>query len=239
MNYHRIKKKVSLVEKLNSLSITVWIIIITAIISIVTFYLWNSNPGLVNCTALYAPNILSGQCLWSLVSHIFIHGNFAHLAINMFVLFSLGSLLERIIGRKRYIWFYLISGIFAGILSVLLSGAFGRSGSGGVIFGSPLIPMVGASGAIFAIAGLLMTLIPKLRFTIIFFPFFSLPAYIMIPAVLFITWIGTVISAFAFGKAVLLGNVAHFGGFLAGLCYGFYLRIKYKKKINMLQRYFR
>jgi len=93
--------------------------------------------------------------------------------------------------------------------------------------------MVGASGAIFAIAGLYVILLPKLRFSIIFFPFFSLPAYIMIPAVLFIMWGLSAIFSWP------IGNVAHFGGFLAGIVYGYYLKTKYKRKVDRLQRMFR
>ena len=43
---------------------------------------------------------------------IFVHGGFFHLFINMFVLFSMGGLCERIIGRKRFFWFYLITKVF-------------------------------------------------------------------------------------------------------------------------------
>jgi membrane associated rhomboid family serine protease len=163
------------------------------------------------------------------------HGGFFHLIVNMFVLFSLGNLSEKIIGRKRYLWFYVISGIIAGLFFVVLAYFFGSTNPesmGARLFGSPLSFAVGASGAIFAIAGLFMILTPKLRFTIIFFPFFSLPAYIMIPLVLFGTWIVSYYAQFG------IGNTAHFGGFLAGIIYGVYLRIKYKRKTKMISRYF-
>jgi len=101
------------------------------------------------------------------------------------------------------------------------------------VFGSPGEYMVGASGAIFAIAGLFVLILPKLKFTIIFLPFFSLPAYIMVPAVLIITWIVSIAAGWN------IGNVAHFGGFIAGVLYGYYLRLRYRRKIEMLERYFR
>jgi len=164
---------------------------------------------------------------------MFVHGGFFHLFINMFVLFQLGGLSEKIIGRKRFFWFYILSGLFAGILAVILPTLYGNTPLGARIFGSPDIFMVGASGAIFALAGLFVVLLPKLRFMIIFLPFFSLPAYVMIPLVLFITWAVTIAGNFP------IGNVAHFGGFLAGLAFGFYLRTKYKRKVAMLQRMFR
>lgn len=178
-------------------------------------------------------NIFQGDFLTSLVLHMFTHLIFIHLAINMFVLFSLGGLCEKIIGRKRFFWFYLISGLFAGILSALLAGFFGGSELGAKIFSDPTIAMMGASGAIFAIAGLYVVLLPRLKFMVLFLPFFSLPAYIMIPLVLFGFWIASII----FGLPI--GNVAHFGGFLAGIIYGLYLRIKYARKIEKLQKMFR
>jgi len=113
-----------------------------------------------------------------------------------------------------------------------LPGFFGTPGLGERIFGSASVYAVGASGAIFAIAGLFVILTPKLKFYIIFLPFFALPAYIMIPLVLILTW---VVSA---GVGFGVGNTAHLGGLVAGIVYGLYLRKKYKRKVAMLSKYF-
>jgi membrane associated rhomboid family serine protease len=78
----------------------------------------------------------------------------------MISLFFLGTLVERLIGRKRFLWSYLIFGIFAGLFFALLSGFFGY-GIGTKIFGDPSIAGVGASGAIFGLVGILTVLIPK------------------------------------------------------------------------------
>lgn len=242
MNRYR-KRKSTFFKRPGSWSITAWLIIVNiAVFLFLKIYLIITAPssvddilnlGLFNYFVLKPTSILQGKYLSSLVLHMFTHIYFWHLLINMFVLFSLGRLCEKIIGKKRYLWFYILSGLFAGILSVLLSGFFGTSELGERIFGSPEIFMMGASGAIFAIAGLYMVLLPKLRFMIIFLPFFSLPAYVMIPATLFGIWILTII----FNLPV--GNVAHFGGFLSGFVYGLYLRNKYKRKVLKLQRMFR
>jgi len=231
MNYRLGKRR-----SVKGLSIVVWLIIINAVISTIAFVLFAISEKYLNYLALKPSSILQGKFLWTLGTHMFVHGGPFHLLINMFVLFSLGGLIEKIIGRKRFLWFYLASGLFAGILSVLLAGFLGSADPnfiGTRIFGSSEIFMVGASGAIFAIAGLYMMLLPKLRFMIIFLPFFSLPGYVMIPLVLFGVWIVTAI----FGLPV--GNVAHFGGFISGISFGWYLRTKYKRKIEMLQRMFR
>lgn len=231
-SYRRRKNRNVLLDLISELSVVTWLIVVTSLISVISIILFAINPSYVSYLALKPVNILQGMYLWTLITHIFVHGGLVHLLINMFVLFSLGRLSERIIGSKRFFWFYIISGVFAGLLSVLLAGYFGY-GFLESVFGSPDIFMVGASGAIFAIAGLYVILLPKLRFSIIFFPFFSLPGYVMIPFVLFAVWIASV-----FGD-LPIGNVAHFGGFLAGIAYGIYLRTKYKKKVAMLQRMFR
>lgn len=232
-------------------SITNWLILINVIFFVFVMILFppvskiiegvrvlTLNPFVVNNIALSWNNIAELR-VWTFLTSMFMHapGGFLsifsfHLLINMFVLFSLGNLSEKIIGKKRFLWFYLISGLIAGAMFVLLAYFFGGSDLGARIFGSPEIAAVGASGAIFAIAGLFMILTPRLRFMIIFFPFFSLPAYIMIPLVLFGTWIVSYYAQFG------VGNTAHFGGFLAGVIYGLYLRNKYKRKTQMIANYF-
>ncbi len=213
-------------------SVLMWLIIVNVVFSIIVFVFAASKPESIEYFALKPSNILAGKYLWTLVTHMFAHGGIAHLLINMFVLFSLGGLCERIIGRKRFFWFYMIAGIFAGLLSVFFAGYFGGTSIGERIFGGPELYMVGASGAIFAIAGLFVVLLPRLKFAIIFLPFWSFPAYIIIPIVLVLTWIASIAANLP------IGNMAHLGGFLAGLAYGFYLKIKYKRKVVMLQKMF-
>src|SRR3989344_648478 len=171
----------------NNLSITAWLILINVLFFVVFYILYLINPLYMDYVALKPSLIIQGKYLWTFLTSMFMHAGPLHLFVNMFVLFSLGSFCEKIIGKKRYFWFYLISGLF-------------------------------------------VILTPRLKFSIIFLPFFSLPAYIMIPLVLFATWL---VSA---GTGFPIGNTAHFGGFLSGIVYGVYLRNKYKKKVVMLNR---
>ncbi len=202
---------------------------IFVIVVILNFFIANFTQDYI---ALSPSNIFQGKYLWTFLTSMFMHGGLIHILVNMFVLFSLGSLMEKIIGKRRFIFFYLISGLVAGLLFVLLAGFFGTTELGAKIFGDPSIPAVGASGAIFAIAGLFMMLTPKLKFTIIFLPFFSLPAYAMIPIVLFGTWLVSSSTGFP------IGNTAHLGGFLCGIVYGLYLRKKYPRKTQVLSNHF-
>lgn len=225
-------KRNFLLKWLFNLSAVSSLLIITTLVSFVAIVLWILYPQTIIYFALQPAHIFSGRYIWTLVTHLFVHGGPFHLLVNMIVLISLGTLCERIIGRKRFIWFYVLSGVFAGLLALIAAQLFG-SGNFRAIFGSPDEYMVGASGAIFAIAGLLMMLLPRLRFSIIFLPFFSLPAYVMVPLVLILTWVISVLAGWN------VGNVAHAGGFIVGAAYGFYLRVRYRRKVLLLERYFK
>lgn len=211
-------------------SVTAWLIFLNIVVFIIVLLLQTVyGEQVLNYVALNPANILQGKYLWTLVTHMFMHASFLHILVNMFVLYSLGGFCEKIIGRKRFLWFYLISGLIAGLLAVFLAGFYGY-GFWEKIFGAPNIYMVGASGAIFAVAGIFVTLLPRMRFSIIFLPFFSLPGYIMIPLVLILTWLASVAANLP------VGNVAHLGGLLCGVVYGYYLRSRYRNKIRALDR---
>ena len=165
-----------------------------------------------------------------LLTSMFMHGSFTHLLVNMISLFFIGNFVERLIGRKRLFWLYIGGGIFAGLFFVFLSYFFGVSALGARIFGSPEIYAVGASGAIFALGGLLAVLTPKLRVYV----FFIIPMrmWFAMVVLLFVLWVASV------GAGLPIGNTAHLGGLLVGLIYGFYLKKKYKQKTEMIGRYF-
>lgn len=167
--------------------------------------------------------ILNGDKLWTIVTSMFMHGSILHLFVNMLSLMFLGSFLERLIGSKRFTFIYLLSGIIASLAFVFLALAFNQDLN---------IPAVGASGAIFSIGGMLAVLTPRLPIYIMLIPI-PMPMWLGIVLMLVLMW---VISAVA---GLPIGNFAHLGGFIAGLTYGFYLRIKYKRKMRILDRVFR
>ena len=76
--------------------------------------------------------------LWQVVTYMFLHGGFMHLFFNMFVLWMFGSPLEAVWGPKRFLNYYFICGIGAGLLNAVITP------------GSP-IPTVGASGAVYGL----------------------------------------------------------------------------------------
>ncbi len=80
---------------------------------------------------------------WRMVTSMFLHGGYLHLALNMYSLYYVGSILEIQVGRWQFLLLYLGSGM---------------AGSAGALVWSPLSPTVGASGAIFGILGALFIL---------------------------------------------------------------------------------
>jgi membrane associated rhomboid family serine protease len=125
----------------------------------------------------------------------------------------------------------LISGIVASLFFVFLSLAFGSNSLGSRIFGSPDALALGASGAIFGLAGALMIITPKVKVYVMFIPI-AMPLWLGMLIMLLGLWI------ISFGLDLSVGNSAHFGGFLSGIVYGLYLRQKHKRKIQMLGRMF-
>ena len=75
---------------------------------------------------------------WRLGTSMFLHASFFHLLVNMYSLYYVGTILEQLIGRWRFLMLYLVSGL---------------AGSAGALLLSPLKPTVGASGAIFGVLG--------------------------------------------------------------------------------------
>ena len=89
--------------------------------------------------ANYGPYTLTGQW-WRLLTYMFMHGGILHIAFNMWCLWDLGALCESLYGRVTYGAIYIITGAGAGLASVAWN---------------PGVLSVGASGAIFGLAGAL------------------------------------------------------------------------------------
>jgi len=179
------------------------------------------NANFLDYIALKPSNITTNFYFWTFLTSMFMHGGFFHLFVNMISMLFLGNLVERIIGKKRFISLYLLSGLFAGILFVLVS-----------LFIPPVnVYAVGASGAIFGLIGLLMILTPNLPVYMMFIPIPIKMKYAA-PAMLLLLWLISILGN------VPVGNTAHLGGFLVGLIYGFYLRKKYKNKTKYLNKLF-
>jgi membrane associated rhomboid family serine protease len=148
------------------------------IINVITFIFFTILISLkvisLDSVAITPSYVFQGKYLWTFLTSMFMHASFFHLLVNMFSLFFVGSLVEKIIGRRRYFWFYILSGIFAGLFYSLFAYFLGGSVIGARVFGSPTTLAVGASGAIFGLAGLLAVLIPRKKVYLIAGPLIAI-----------------------------------------------------------------
>ena len=106
-------------------------------------------PAFADLFALTPAEVWEGR-LWQPFTYMFLHGGPLHLAMNMFVFWMFGSPLALVWGPKRFLRFYLFCGVFAGLLVTILPYATALLGLHFASL-SPLVPTVGASGAIYGV----------------------------------------------------------------------------------------
>ncbi len=217
-------------KKFSSTYTGILIILNVLIFFIFLFLTYFKGQDILTIFALQPSSILIGKNLWTFISSMFLHAGLGHLVANMVSLMFIGGFVERLIGKKRFIWLYFLGGFFASLFFVIFAGLFGETVFGAKLFGSPYSFAVGASGAIFALGGLLAVLTPRLRVLVFFV--FPMSMWVAMLALTFAMWI------ISLGLPINIGNTAHLGGLLVGAAYGFYLRIKYPKKTAMIARYF-
>ncbi len=150
--------------------------------------------------------ILHGQP-WRLVTAMFVHFGILHLLMNLYALYDLGSTLERIIGKARFILAYLATGIFGGLVSQIWH------------LGTYSVE-AGASGGVFGIIGVLIALLTTKLF----------PEEVRSPYLKRI--LGMVVVNLVYGMQTTVNMAAHMGGLVSGfiLGYGLYLTMVQEKR---------
>ena len=145
------------------------------------------------------PDLFWRGFIWQPVTYMFLHGGIFHLLLNMFVLWMFGTVLESTWGTTRFLKFYFICGIGAGILNAAVTPA------------SP-IPTIGSSGAIYGLLMAFGILFPEqLLYIWGIVPVKAKYFVIGIGAIEFLTAVSTTNSGIA--------HFAHLGGMLFGLVY--------------------
>jgi len=135
---------------------------------------------------------------WTMLSSMFVHGGFWHIIANMITLYFFGRNVLMLVGKSRFLAVYFIGGIVGNILFMLLA--------------PPLASVVGASGAVFALGGVLAVMRPKLRVLV-----FPIPAPLPL-------W-GVVLGGFLITLLVPgIAWQAHLGGLIVGLIGGYFFR---------------
>ncbi len=156
--------------------------------------------------------IAQGTALYTLVTSIFIHGGWLHIASNMIFLWIFGDNVEAALGHLVYALFFLVAGILAGLTHIVFNL-------------TSAVPSIGASGAIAAVLGAYIVLFPGREVRVWVFPMIIWTT--RVNAIVFIgVW---AILQFFTGLASLGVNTAqtggvavwaHVGGFLTGLLVG-------------------
>jgi membrane associated rhomboid family serine protease len=142
------------------------------------------------------------------LTSIFLHGGFLHIIGNMWFLYIFGDNIEDRIGHIRYLIFYLLCGLAAGLIHLLTNW-------------NSRIPTIGASGAISGVMGAYLILHPKARIlTLIpiffFIQFFEIPAFVFLGYWLLIQLLSAGLTPRNVGG---IAWWAHIGGFVAGLIF--------------------
>jgi len=145
----------------------------------------------------------------TIFSSMFMHGSVVHLLGNMLFLWIFGNNVEDYLGRKKFLFFYLICGISAAFTQILFNS-------------DSTVPMVGASGAIAGVLGAYMVLYPRAKITTVIIIIFFI-RLIKLPAIVVLGfWI---IYQFLYGISSLAATTgeggvawfAHIGGFICGM----------------------
>ncbi|MGO1117418.1 rhomboid family intramembrane serine protease [Rhodovibrionaceae bacterium A322] len=176
-----------------------------------TVFGWGFIPAVFSGQDQLASDLYQVPSFLTLFSSQFLHGGFLHLAGNMLFLWVFGDNIEDAMGHKRFLVFYLLCGLAAGLIHFAAD-----PGS--------RIPTVGASGAISGVLGAYLLLHPRAKVLV---PIFFIPLFV--PAfVLLIFWFAMQVLSAAGSSADMAGVAwwAHIGGFLVGM--GLVVPFRYK-----------
>ena len=202
--------------------------------NVVMFVLTTLVQSLIPRLGLVPVLVLHQFRVWQLVTYMFLHGGFFHIIFNMLALWMFGAELERIWGTRFFLKFYFVTGIGAGVLTVLVSLTpfdFAQQLQQSII--------IGASGAIY---GLLLAYA-------LYFPDRPIYMYFVfpIPARVFVIIMGAIAFLSSLSEVGGVANATHLGGLLVAYVYLKGARVhplselKYrywKWKINRVRRKF-
>ena len=146
--------------------------------------------------------------IWQPLTHMFMHGGFWHICFNMYTFFFFGTMLERTLGSKKFLWFYFITGFGAVALHMLVQWLQVRAGANvAAIYQTPVL---GASGAVYGVLIGYAMLFPNDRMTLLFPPVTLKAKWMML------IFAGIELMTGAVGTADGVAHFAHLGGMLFG-----------------------
>ena len=163
------------------------------------------GPFLLRWFALWPPAStqfpgVPGFEIWQLLTYGFLHGGLTHLFFNMFALYMFGGEIERLLGTRRFVTYYLVCVVGAAVAQLLVISNLD----------SRPVPTVGASGGVFGLLLAFGMTFPQRRIMLLFPP-------IPMPAWLFVTLYGLLeLYLGVTGSGQGVAHFAHLGGMVAG-----------------------
>jgi membrane associated rhomboid family serine protease len=137
---------------------------------------------------------------WQLLTYAFLHGGLAHIGLNMLALWMFGSDVERTLGSQRFLRYYGVCVIAAGLAQLAVS----------TVFGGEPYPTLGASGGVFGVLLAFAVFFPRRTIMLLFPP-------IPMPAWLFVTiYAGVELLLGVTGSQEGVAHFAHLGGMVGG-----------------------
>ena len=166
--------------------------------------------GLFPVELIHGANLPSSQGIapaLSLLTSMFLHAGWGHLIGNMWFLWIFGDNIEDELGHLRFLLFYLLGGVAAGLTHVIMNP-------------DSVIPTVGASGAVSAVLGAYLVLHPSIRIRTLLVLGFLIDV-VRVPAVFFLgLWfLWQFVGSMASGATGGIAFGAHIGGFVVGAAY--------------------
>lgn len=116
------------------------------------------------------PSFVKGGFVWQFVTTMFVHYDIGHFICNMYVLIVFGAMVERQLGSKEFLLFYLVCGTLSSIASFLIF----------LLLGQNYTVLMGASGALNAIFFLVAVMFPRDRVLLFFFIPLSMPMCVLV-----------------------------------------------------------
>lgn len=186
------------------------VVLILIAINVVMFALTKLFPRMQVYLSMIPSLIVYNKFYWQFFTYMFMHASLSHLFFNMFALWMFGTLIEKQIGSREFLLFYLLTGLLSGVASFILYYFLGQN-----------VILLGASGAVYAILMLFAVLFPFAR--VLFLGFIPMRAPVL---VLFYF----VVEFFSQFRMDGVSHYTHLFGFLFA-----YLYILIRLKINPIK----
>lgn len=137
-------------EELRKEPVTAGLILLNILVFLIVEFTGSSQNTMhmLDCGAAFTPMIIQGGEYYRLFTCMFLHFGIEHLLNNMLVLFVLGSRLEQVIGKIKFLLIYLIGGVLGNVISLLIE-----------LRTQDFAVSAGASGAVFAVMGAMIYIV--------------------------------------------------------------------------------